>query len=151
MIKDTLANAALYASAHPRFKAAFDWLAKNAAPAPAEGKAEIDGDRLAYNSQRYATHPFDYRKFETHVKYIDIQFVVSGSETIYLGDPAKMETAVEFNEAKDIKFLAGRGAGVALNAGEFMIIWPHEAHAPGCDPADAEESAVQKIIIKVAV
>ena len=150
MLISPLPHSPLIHSVHPLFKTAFEWLAQNANASLAEGKIEIDGDRLFCNSQQYDTHPFDWRKFETHDKYIDIQYIISGSENIHLGDPATMETAVAYDSTKDIRFLAGRGSPVLISAGEFMIIWPHEAHAPGCDPS-AEKSAVKKVIIKVAV
>ena len=145
-----LSNAHLHFNIHPLFKTAFDWLAKNANASLAEGKSKIDGTDISFNCQRYDTHPFDFRKFETHDKFIDIQYIISGAETIFLGNPATMETAVEYDPATDIRFLAGRGSPVSLSAGEFMLIWPHEAHAPGCDPSDTP-SAVHKIIVKIPV
>ncbi|MGI5868319.1 MAG: YhcH/YjgK/YiaL family protein [Kiritimatiellia bacterium] len=150
MIKDALANASLYAALHPRFAAAFAWLDRAMADGIPEGRIEIDGDRLVAIPQRYETHPFDCRKFETHDKFIDIQLVVSGSEIVYMGDPRTMEPAVPYDDAKDIAFFAGRGVPEMLRAGEFLIIWPHEAHAPGCDPGP-DSAAVHKIVIKVAV
>ena len=150
MILSSLSRSALFNSLHPLFKSAFEWLAENADAALAEGKTEIDGDRLFCNSQQYDTHPFDWRKFETHDKYIDIQYIISGAENIWLGDPAVMETAIAYDPDKDIRFLAGCGSPVLLSAGEFMVIWPHEAHAPMCDPAH-EAIKVKKIIVKVPV
>jgi len=150
MTKDTIQNAKTYFGIHPLFKTAFEWIAANANPSLPEGKGAIAGTDITYNCQIYATHPFDFRKFETHDKHIDIQFVIKGAENIFLGDPAAMETAVGYNPETDIRFLAGRGLPVLLTAGEFMIIWPHEAHAPGCDPA-AEFAAVKKTIVKIPV
>ena len=150
MIKDSLANASLYTAVHPLFKQAFDWLANAMANGIPEGRVEIDGKNLFALPQRYDTHPFDCRKFETHEKYIDIQFIVSGCETIVLNDPKGMELVTPYNPEKDYAFFAGRGSAVTLGAGEYLIIWPHEAHAPGCDPGP-DPSAIHKIVIKVAV
>ena len=150
MIKDKLSNSSLYDSVHPLFKAAFHWLTENGKPEIPDGRLQLDGDKLVAIPQHYKTHAFDSKKFEVHQKYIDIQFIVSGSEKIYLGNPHEMTTAIPFNPEKDIAFLDGRGPAVNLNAGEFMIIWPHEAHEPCADP-DLAAVAVHKIIIKVAV
>lgn len=150
MIKDKLSNASLYDSVHPLFKTAFKWIAENDKPETPDGRLQLDGDKLVAIPQHYDTHAFDSRKFEVHKKYIDIQYVVSGSEKIYLGNPDEMTTAIPFNEAKDIAFLDGRGPAVNLIAGEFMIIWPHEAHEPCADP-DLAAVPVHKIIIKVAM
>jgi len=150
MTRDNFANAHLHHQIHPLFKTAFEWIANNANAALPEGKNKIGDSGITYNCQCYDTHPFDWRKFETHDVYIDIQFVISGAENIFLGDPATMECAVAYDAEKDIRFLAGRGSPVLLSAGEFMIIWPHEAHAPGCDPS-AEKTAVRKVIVKIPV
>ncbi len=150
MIKDELINASLYHSVHPLLKAAFDWITENAKSEIQDGRFSLDGDKLVALTQHYNTHPFNPQKFETHKKYIDIQYLVSGSEKIYLGSPDEMTTVVPYNETKDIAFLEGRGHDITLNAGDFMIIWPHEAHAPGSDPA-TDAVPIHKIVIKVAV
>ena len=150
MIKDSLANAALYTAVHPRFQQAFDWLAAHAGSGMPAGRTEIDGAALVALSQRYDTRPFDCRAFETHEKFIDIQYVVSGCERIVLGDPKSMAAVAPYDAAKDIAFFAGRGSAETVRAGEFLVIWPHEAHAPGCDPGP-EAAAVHKIVLKVAV
>ena len=150
MIKDSLANAALYTAVHPRFQQALDWLAAHAGSGMPAGRTEIDGAALVALSQRYDTRPFDCRAFETHEKFIDIQYVVSGCERIVLGDPKSMAAVAPYDAAKDIAFFAGRGSAETVRAGEFLVIWPHEAHAPGCDPGP-EAAAVHKIVIKVAV
>ena len=149
MTKDTLANARLHFSVHPHFKTAFEWLAQNVGADFPEGKTLICDGGFTLNCQCYETHPLDSRKFETHDKFIDIQYVVAGAENIFLGDPAAMETAVEYDAEKDIRFLAGCGSPVTLSAGEFMIIWPHEAHAPGCDAPAGKSSSVRKVIVKI--
>ena len=150
MIKDTLAHAARYAAVHPLFLRAFEWLAAYAAARPSEGRVALDGDRLVALPQGYTTHPLDCRKFETHDRFIDIQYIVSGSERIYVGDPTAMTPVVPYDPEKDIAFFEGRGAAETLRAGEFLIIWPDEAHAPGCDPG-AEPASVRKVVLKVAV
>lgn len=148
MIKDQLVHAALYDSVHPLFKAAFQWIAENSKDDIQDGRFELNGDKLVALTQHYNTHPFDPKKFEAHKKYIDIQYIISGSEKIHLGNPNQMTTAVPFNEIKDIAFFEGHGYDVTMNAGDFMVIWPHEAHVPG---ADAYLSAVpvHKIVMKV--
>jgi len=150
MTKEKFSNAHIHYAVHPLFKTAFEWIAENANAGLPEGKGKIGETGLTFNCQRYDSHPFDWRKFETHDRYIDIQFIISGTENIFLGEPETMETAVAYDAEKDLRFLAGRGTPVLVSAGEFMLIWPHEAHAPGCDPS-AEKCAVHKVIVKVPV
>ena len=150
MIKDQLCHAALYEAIHPLFKAAFQWITDHARPESEVGRFQLDGDKLKAITEHYQTHPFNPRKFETHKKYIDIQYIVSGSEKIYLDDPKTMTEVVSFDETQDIAFFEGSGHAVTLNAGDFMIIWPHEAHAPGSDPTRSAVP-VSKIVMKVAL
>lgn len=150
MIKDRLSSAHLYSTLHPRFAAGFKWLAEHGGGDMPDGRYELDGDKLVALVQRYDTHAFNAKLFETHKKYIDIQYIIAGCEKIYLGYPENMTTAVEFNVEKDIAFFEGRGIAVDMAAGDFMVIWPHEAHAPGCDPM-AAAAPIRKIILKVAV
>ena len=150
MIKDKICNFNIYVNAHPLFETAFKWLKENAVPDIADGRIEISEDRIIALPQHYHTHPFESAKFEVHKKYIDIQYVVSGNEYIYIGEPESMTTVTPFNTEKDIAFFNGSGNAVRLNPGDFMIIWPHEAHEP-CVNTDENSSYVHKIIMKIAV
>ena len=150
MIKDQLNHASLYDAVHPLFKTAFQWISENANSNSQAGRFQLDGDKLVAMVQHYNTRPFNPKQFEAHKKYIDIQYIISGSEKICLGSPDQMTVAVPYDEAKDFMFYEGQGYDVTMNAGDFMIIWPHEGHVPG---ADASTSAVpiHKIVIKVAL
>ena len=149
MIKDKLDNLHIYENTHPLFKEAFKWLKENATPDIADGRIEVKGDKIIALPQHYNTHPFESAKFETHKKYIDIQYVVSGVEDVYLGNPELMTSAIPFNPEKDIAFFDGSGEAIRLHPREFLIIWPHEAHEP-CVTAGEKSAYVHKIIMKIA-
>lgn len=149
MIFDRLANAELYSGVHPLFPRVFAWLREHGATAE-PGRHEI-GDGAYASIETYAPHPF--RHYETHCRYIDVQVVVSGEEYIYIGSPAEMKEERAYDPAKDIAFLTqetNKGIPVAMKAGDMLVIWPHEAHAPGCAKADGAQS-VRKIVVKVPI
>ncbi len=150
MIKDTLANASLYDSVHPRFKGAFRWIAENAKPDAQDGRFQLEGDKLVGLIQHYNTRPFNSKNFEAHKKYIDIQYIISGSEKIHIENLDQMTVSVPFDETKDVGFFEGKGYDVTMNPGDFMIIWPHEAHVPGAD-ASTSSTPIHKIVMKVAL
>ena len=81
MIVDALANAGRYRPLHPRLAAAFDYLAAFD-PAKPDGKYPIDGDAVYALVQSYATRPAAEKKWESHRRYLDVQYVVSGRERI---------------------------------------------------------------------
>ncbi len=65
-----------------RLSAGFAYL-QNADLAGLEpGRVEIDGDQVFAFVQEYTSKPMEQGRWEAHVKYIDIQYIVSGEEQI---------------------------------------------------------------------
>jgi len=150
MIIDTLDHAPLYEPLHPGFKAAFDFLRGADAQSLADGRTEIDGDRLFALTQSYETRPVQGGALEAHRKYIDIQFVISGEEHIgYAPLGATPYPMDAFDTAKDIGFFHGDASFVNISAGMFAIFFPHDAHLPGRHLATP--TRVTKVVLKVAL
>ncbi len=150
MIHDHLTRADAHTTLHPLFPAAFAWLKEHGSETLPVGRIEIAGPGLVALPQHYVTHELDPQRFETHRRFIDIQYVCAGSEHIHVGNPGDMTGVTPYQTEQDIAFFAGTGSAIAVSAGEFVILWPHEAHAPGCH-ADEKADSVRKIVIKVAV
>jgi beta-galactosidase beta subunit len=86
---------------------------------------------------------------EAHRKYIDIQFLLSGVELLGYAPLKGLAIAEEYNPQKDIAFFhtPEEITTVKLEPGLFCILFPHDAHIPGCQfdgPSD-----VLKVVIKV--
>ncbi len=102
--------------------------------------------------QTYATKPVDAAKFEAHRKYIDIQYIHSGRETILWAPLATMqEETMAYNEAKEAALfkLVPDTTALHLSAGHFAILFPEDAHAPCVEWGVSEP--VFKVVIKVSV
>ena len=150
MIHDTLANAARYEALSPRFAAAFAWL-RGVDGTQAPCRHDIDGDHCFALVQTYATKP-EAVKYEAHRKYIDVQFIHSGRETILWAPLAVMGEAVTpYDDSKDAVFFAPVADHTALHLGpgHFTIFYPRDAHAPCLQWGGPEQ--VFKVVIKVAV
>jgi biofilm protein TabA len=148
MISDTLAFSKLYAPAHPRLAAGFDFLRKLPADI-ADGRHEIDGDRLFALVQSYTTTPAATRKLEHHRKYADIQYLFAGEEIIEHVPLDGLPVDTPYDEAKDyglVRDPAVRSA-VILRPGGWAVFFPQDAHKPGC--ALGAPGAVRKVVIKV--
>ncbi len=118
----------------------------------ADGKIEIDGDRLFAIVQRYETMAIHVPKFEYHRKYIDVQFIVSGEEIIGWTPVEHMTIVVPYNVDKDICFgngPKGKWTPVHLQAGQLAVMWPEDGHAPKISPGIPVP--VMKIVMKVKV
>ena len=66
--------------------------------------SEIDGTKIYASVSEYTTKEYEDAKFEGHRKYIDIQYIVSGTESIEMADISKVTANTDYNENKDIEF-----------------------------------------------
>lgn len=117
----------------------------------ADGRYELDGDKLFALVQQYQTKPAQGRLPEAHRKYIDLQVVMSGDENIGWAplSTLKQETE-EFSKGGDIGFYSGDiQIWVTLKAGHFALLYPEDAHLP-CAQVHGQ-SDVCKIVFKILI
>jgi YhcH/YjgK/YiaL family protein len=148
MIIDKLTNSYLYETLSVRIKRAFDYLHQTDLNATPDGKYEIDGNNIYAVVQRYSTKLKEQGKWEAHRRYIDIQYIIQGQEMIGYSHLGRLAPG-EYDTALDVVFLAGEGNYLPLSSGEFMLLYPEDAHMP-CIAIDAP-SAVKKVVVKIAV
>lgn len=150
MICDKLNNSNMYCKVHPGFKKAFDFLKdfeKNPLPV---GKYEIDGENVYASVQEYETQPCDAKKWEAHKKYIDIQAVFSGVEALGWTPLEELERDGKYMEESDCTlFKEYEGSELILKKGYFCVLFPEDAHKPGC--VSRVSSKMSKIVVKVRV
>jgi len=116
------------------------------------GKYEIDGSILFVLVQDNQTAPKAERKAEAHRKYIDIQYVHSGSEIIGYGiEHPENEIADDQLEQKDAIFFktVKNEMDLILTGGMYAIFFPPDVHRPGC--VHGKPSQVRKVVVKVLV
>jgi YhcH/YjgK/YiaL family protein len=148
MILDQLAHAARYAAWHPGFAQGFAFLARPDLAELATGRYELDGERVFALINRDPGRGRRGARLEAHRKYIDIQYLVDGSEEIGWRPLDSCRQVVEpYSPERDIGFFADEPlAWVTLPVGGFMIFYPSDAHAPLAATGDNV-----KAVIKVAV
>lgn len=148
MIIDQIAQAGRYADLHPGFAAAFSFLRSQDLAALPLRRIDLQGDALFALVQEYPSKPEAEGFWEAHRRYIDLQYIVSGRERIGWAPLARMEL-LSHDAARDLSLLKGEGESLTLQAGDFMLLWPEDAHMPGLQVAGAEP--VRKIVFKIAV
>ena len=150
MILDSLNHCAQYASLHPLFPAAFEYL-KSFDPNTPDGKYEIDGKRLYAAVQRYETAPEETKAWEAHQVYADIQFIVAGREKIIYAPVEELTSTTPYNEVKDVEKYSGasvkNASPTVIPAGHFAVYLPQDGHRPGCMVGGPEP--IVKVVIKV--
>lgn len=152
MIHDRLTYASAYCNLAPALGVALAYLQQTDLTALPTGRHVVatvaDGDIVAI-VDRYSTRPAEDRPWEAHRAHIDVQCVVEGTETIGLGDLSTFRCG-PYDAARDMTPVTGGvERWVTVQAGEFLVIWPHEAHLSGV--ATGAPSAVRKVVLKVPV
>jgi biofilm protein TabA len=149
VILDRIERGELYAELGTRFAAAFAWL-RDFDPSLPDGRYDLEGDDALFALvQSYETTPGAEKRFESHRTYADVQFVAAGRERILHAPTEALEVETPYDEERDIAFHAEPAAAssLLLGEGDFAILWPGDAHKPGC-MAGARE-AVRKVVVKV--
>lgn len=152
MILDLLDNAAAYNNLGARIAQGLTWLRDtDLASLPLE-KVTIDGDNLFAVPQRYDSRTMDKIIWESHRKYIDVQYIAEGSELMGYINLAENPTVTKpFDESIDAALYASdAGSLFRIEAGKFAIFTPQDIHAPGL-AIDNKPSPVFKVVVKVLV
>ena len=149
MILDLLANRTWYHPLHPRLKPAFDWLTAQDWAKVVDGKQAIDGENIHAVIESGTTAAPATRKFESHQRYLDIQYVISGGERMGWCPAAGVEPGQA--AGPDLWFHPEPKSSqqLVVTPGHFAIFAPMEAHKPCCQLAD-KAAAFRKCVVKVS-
>ncbi len=152
MIIDDLQQAALYAGLGTRIQRALAWLAETDFNTIPTGRYPLDGDHLFAMVSRYTTKTPDHAVWESHRRYIDVQYVATGEERMGWA-PLSRAPAIqtEYSSERDVIFYESGEDTLKFTAGQFMILYPDDVHAPGLAVDLQTPSEVVKVVIKVAV
>jgi YhcH/YjgK/YiaL family protein len=148
MIIDSIFNSSIYESVNKNFKLAFDFIKSTDLKGLEVGKHPIDGKNVFAAVSEYNQKSAEDAKWESHNNYIDIQFMITGSEVIGYSAVGNCEAKEEYNSEKDITFLhkPEQADYATIDTCKFAIYFPQDAHQPGIGNA-----SVKKIVVKVAV
>jgi biofilm protein TabA len=152
MVKDLLSLSDRYRPLGPRFVQAFDFAKTTDFAAMPDGTYPMGGPAGSSDVralvQRYTTKLAPEGRWEAHRKHIDLQFVLTGEEHVGVV-PIDRLVAEPYDAEKDIMWLTGEGDRVTLRPGEFVLLWPEDAHMPAM--AIATPMPVLKVVIKIAM
>lgn len=149
MIIDTLQNASKYFTVHPLFAKAFEYIKETDLANAPDGKLDIaDGLKAIFSNKPGMSAEASVAKFECHNQHIDIQFCISGVETI--GWKPREKCVVEnggYNPEKDVQLYHEQpDMYFQLTNGQFAIFFPDDVHAPMIG-----EGNIKKLVIKVKI
>ncbi len=149
MVLDHAINLHLYRDLYPGISMAIDYIQTHNLSELPVGRHDIIGDEVFVLIQEYSPKEIKACKLETHRQYIDIQLVVTGSESIGYKYNHNLKIAEGYSIEKDVTFYDENCDLMSLSEKMFAIFFPHDAHMPGVD-INASET-VKKAVIKVKV
>ena len=97
----------------------------------------------------YETIPDAESFFEAHEKFLDIHMMLCGSERVEISAPADLE---QFRSEPENDFFAYHGEGrhkLVLSPGDFLVVWPEDAHKIKMQLGDPE--TVTKAVFKIKI
>lgn len=148
MIYDTLKHIAAYRGMGANMDRAIDLLQNTDFSKLEAGRYEVDGANLFYMIQEPELRLEADAQFEAHRRYADIQLALTDGEIINCLPTEDVSKWLPFDEDKDIGFsdVQEKGIAMPLNAGQFMILFPQDAHMP-CLKGCADKT--RKVVVKV--
>lgn len=108
---------------------------------------DIDGNNVYATITENPTKDFDSTTWESHRKYIDLQYVIRGKERIGRVSPDKLTVTRPYAEARDVANYSGPGTLYDALPGTFFLFFPSDAHRPNI--ANGDKAADKKIVIKI--
>jgi len=151
MITDKISNYKLYTGLGSNFKEAFELLASNRFNRES-GRYELSNG-MYYMVQSYETKPVSDGMFESHRKYIDLQFIVDGKERQDYLNLAALKIREPYNADKDVIIYDvpdSKGFALILETGYFAIYYPEDGHMPNLRTGSNADKNI-KVVVKIPV
>lgn len=149
MIYDKIDNLETYAGLSEDILLGLKWL-RNVKPDVEPGVYELSSRVKAIVSE-YETKAVNENGYEAHKEYIDIQYLLKGSEKNCCLPIEKLKETKPYKEEIDAAFYKADVTPLELLLGDgyFVIYYPQDAHMP-CLSIEAPET-VKKVVIKVKI
>lgn len=148
MILDVLENAHRYENLNKGFAKAFEFLSRLDVKELEPQKYEIDGECVFAIVAKDMGRKKEEALLETHEKYIDIQFVLTGTDNMgWKSKESCKLPSIEYDEAKDIQLFKDEpDTFINVKSGTFAIFFPEDAHLPLIS-----DDIIHKVVVKIAV
>jgi YhcH/YjgK/YiaL family protein len=116
-----------------------------------ESIKEMITDDIFVIKQAYKTKNREDCFFESHKKYIDIQYMVKGDEIMDVASIEDLTALNPYDEERDfIKYSSKNGfSSLLIKEKELAIFYPEDAHQP-CIKFD-ESKLIYKAVVKIPV
>lgn len=150
MIYGTIANRNRYRFLEDNIQKCFEYIKENHLEDFENGSYSIEDDIIFFNVVEYMTKTNKSEGFwEAHRRYIDLHYILRGSEKINLNFISKLKQG-DFAEEDDFLPLEGEAAAsVILTSGDFLICYPEDAHMTAL--STTQSAPIKKAIFKIRI
>lgn len=125
MITANIKNCEKYYGVHKDFKAVFEHLKTIK---PGDEKCVISEGNVWVNPPAVANT--GGTTFEAHKNFIDIHYICAGKEKFGYADVETLKTTKAYDEKEDYALFEGDINEITLNTGDFIVVFPEDAHVP---------------------
>ncbi len=145
-ITDQIDNAEAYFSLHPLLERAFAFLRTELRDDAADGRIDIDADRMFCLISTGQGKGRQSARLEAHRRYIDLQFVLSGADVMGWKPLDRcLSPESDFDAERDIVFFRDDAqTWKTVEAGSFALFFPADGHAPM-----GGEGLIRKAVVKI--
>lgn len=113
------------------------------------GKYPVDGENVTAAVTENPTKDYDKTNWESHRKYIDMQYVVQGAEKIGVVPIDKATVIKPYDEARDVANYSADGKLYEAKPGTIYIFFPQDVHRPNIKADGFDKD--KKLVLKVRV
>ncbi len=138
-----------YSKYPERWDIAFKFLIENDLPELPLGRIDLN-EEVFINIAEYTTRNLEDSVYESHYKYIDIQYLIKGEELMGVNrNIPKLEITQPYDEEKDYILYKNDENGDMryANPENYFIFFPADAHMPNVKAK--ENSLVRKLVVKI--
>ena len=136
-----------YAANTKYWNEAFSFLKTHDLASIAKGKYVVDGDNVTVSVTYDSSKNFDKTSWESHRKYIDLQYVIEGEELMGVCPVGDATVTNPYNERKDVANYSATGKTYSATSNAFFLFFPQDAHRPNITPGG--NKPVKKIVFKI--
>ncbi|WML50763.1 YhcH/YjgK/YiaL family protein [Neobacillus sp. PS3-12] len=150
MIIDKISNYELYEGINKRLDQAIEYIRNTDFEKLRINTYKVDGDELYFNLMEYETKKAEERFWESHNRYIDLHYILEGTEFIGYEQFERLSVKENYNEADDYWIMDGSlHSKVCLQKGDFMICFPNDVHMTAIKVNEPKK--IRKIVFKVKI
>jgi biofilm protein TabA len=111
------------------------------------GRHVVDGDNAYVSVTEAPSRELDKAGWESHKKYIDLQYVIKGKEQIGVAAIDKATVTKPYDEGKDVANYTTDGTYYTAEPGTFFLFFALDAHRPNIKVTGFD--VVKKLVVKI--